>query len=145
SRAWIAPARAGARAFCRSRRTCGPSRSPPAIRRAATTQQSRDRGRRSATFEVPGELPVGDGLVVEDRLLLHGGVQQVFEREVAEGLARDLTLAERLDRLVERMRHTMDVLRLVVVAVEHRRGLDRVLDPPQAGGDRGGEREVRVR
>src|SRR5207245_966446 len=44
----------------------------------------------SAPFEVADQLPIGDGVVVEDALLLAGRVQQVLEHEVAEGLPSNL-------------------------------------------------------
>src|ERR671927_207209 len=56
------------------------------------------RSLRSAALEVPAELPVRDGRVVEDDLLLHRGVEQVLEDEIPEGLSRHLRVLERLDR-----------------------------------------------
>src|SRR3990172_11221716 len=50
-------------------------------------------------LEVAGELPVGDGGVVEDDLLLLRGVQQVIEHEVAESLAGYLPPPQLLHRL----------------------------------------------
>jgi hypothetical protein len=44
----------------------------------------------SASFEVADQLPVGDGLVVEDDLLLAGHVQEVTECEISERLPHDL-------------------------------------------------------
>src|SRR5215210_7739407 len=38
----------------------------------------------SPSFEVPPQLPVGDAQVVEDRLLLDRGVEQMLEHEFAE-------------------------------------------------------------
>src|SRR5262245_1185244 len=48
-----------------------------------------------AALEVAGELPVRDDLVVEDDLLLLGGVQQVLEHEVAKSFSRDRGASER--------------------------------------------------
>jgi hypothetical protein len=44
----------------------------------------------SASFEVADQLPVGDGLVVEDDLLLTGHVHEVTECEISERLSHDL-------------------------------------------------------
>src|ERR671910_2842420 len=123
-----------------------PNVSNPSLRTSRTgfTEQ-RYRREPSAALEVSGQLPIRDGRVVEDDLLLNGCVQQVLVHERAERLLRDMAVAEGLDRLVQRERHARHVLRLVRVAVEHRRWLGLVLDAPQAGGDRRREREVRVR
>src|ERR1044072_5455996 len=90
-------------------------------------------GATSAPFEVALQLPVRDAQVVEDDLLLHGGVQQVPEDEVAEDLARDARSAELLDRLVQARGHARHVLGFVGVADEHVRGLDLVADAPHPG------------
>src|SRR5207247_11211269 len=99
----------------------------------------------SSAFEVALELPVRDHVVVEDDLLLHRGIQQVLEHEVAERFSSHLARAERLDGLVERARHTRDILGLVGVPVEHLGRGDPVRDAVQTTGDGRGEREVRVR
>src|SRR5579862_1163738 len=95
-----------------------------------------------ATFEEPLALPRGDD-AVEQALLRAAVVQIVIDDVVAERRTRDRTGLERRDRVAERGRETFGV-RLVRVPLERRRQLQSLLDPVQAGGDQGREREIRV-
>ena len=68
--------------------------------------------------------------------LLAGHVHEMPEREVAESLPHHVRALHLRDRLVQRGRHALRVLRLVGVPLEQWGALDLVLDPVQAGGGR---------
>src|SRR5207249_5580321 len=74
-----------------------------------------------------------------------GGVEIVLVDRLAERLAREAALLERRDRLAERARNLGQRRVLVRVPTIERRRLELPLDSVQAGGDRRGEGEVRIR
>src|SRR5258706_12397841 len=100
-------------------------------------------GRESDPFEVSLALPVRDGLVI-GRGLGAIEVSVVFDDVLAEGALGELARGEELDRLGKRPRHVLAVLRHIDVADEPLRRLGLARDALQAGGERGGKREVRI-
>lgn len=94
-------------------------------------------------LEVALTLPVGDEGVVQ-ALLGARVVEVVVDDLVAEGATRHRSLLEGGDRFTHRRWEPVRI-RLVGVALEARRELELLLDPVQAGGDHGREREVGVR
>src|SRR5680860_1214907 len=69
--------------------------SPPPVdidgMRRNSNNSSSSRSLMSAALEIALQLPVRHDLVVEDQLLLPGGVEQMLEHEVTERGASDLT------------------------------------------------------
>src|SRR4051794_18398400 len=93
-------------------------------------------------LEVALELPPGHGLL-ELPALPVAGADVVVDELLAEELSRLLRLRELLRRRAER---AGEGLRLRVVAVPRslRRQGELLFDAVEAGGDRGGHRDVRV-
>src|SRR3954464_996248 len=98
-------------------------------------------GRRSESFETTAQLPVGDG-VVEGEPLVLGHVAEVEVDLVSEGGPCHLRLAERADGVDEGVGDAGQI-GLVAVADEGLATVEALFDAVEPSGDRGGQCQVR--
>src|SRR3954467_4920337 len=96
-------------------------------------------------LEVAGELPIGDGLAGLTLLPFARG-RIMLDEGVAEEFTRSLGALQTLGGLAEGARQgpLLGMLDRIGIAFDGLTRIDPVLDAPEAGADRGGQRDIRV-